>query len=87
MHTIGGLKVFEQVFVITAGGPGFASQVLGTYIFTAFAQEHFGRSSAVGGPPGLPAHPERGPGRAGTVPSCAPKHLLQDIQILEEKIK
>lgn len=48
MHTIGGLKVFEQVFVITAGGPGFASQVLGTYIFTAFAQGRFGRSTAMG---------------------------------------
>lgn len=48
MHTIGGLKVFEQVFVITAGGPGFASQVLGTYIFTAFAQGRLGRSTAMG---------------------------------------
>lgn len=48
MSTIGGLKVFEQVFVMTGGGPGFASQVLGTYIFTSFSQGRLGRSTAIG---------------------------------------
>lgn len=48
MNVIGGLKVFEQVYVLTAGGPGFASQVLGTYIFTAFSEGRLGRSTAMG---------------------------------------
>lgn len=47
-NTIGGLKVFEQVFVITGGGPGFASQVLSTYIYSAFSQGLLGRSTAMG---------------------------------------
>ena len=33
MHTIGGLKVFEQVFVITAGGPGFCFASIGNLYF------------------------------------------------------
>jgi len=48
MNVIGGLKVFEQVYVLTAGGPGFSSQVLGTYIFTAFSEGRLGRSTAMG---------------------------------------
>lgn len=47
-NTIGGLKVFEQVFVITAGGPGYSSQVFSTYIFNAFSQGLLGRSTAMG---------------------------------------
>lgn len=47
-NTIGGLKVFEQVFVITGGGPGFASQVLSTYVYSAFSQGLLGRSTAMG---------------------------------------
>ncbi len=46
-NLIGGLKVFEQVYVITAGGPGYASQVLSTYIFNAFSQGQLGRSTAM----------------------------------------
>lgn len=45
---IGGLKVFEQVFVLTGGGPGFASQVMSTYIFRAFSEGTYGRSTAMG---------------------------------------
>lgn len=48
MNMIGGLKVFEQVFVLTAGGPGFASQVVSTYIFKTFAEGALGRSTAMG---------------------------------------
>ncbi len=47
-NTIGGLKVFEQVFIITAGGPGYASQVLSTYIYQAFSAGLLGRSTAMG---------------------------------------
>ena len=31
--TIGGIKIFELVFVTTGGGPANATQVLGTYIY------------------------------------------------------
>ncbi len=48
MNIIGGLKVFEQVYVITNGGPGFYSQVLGTYIFRTFSEGMLGRSTAMG---------------------------------------
>ena len=47
-NTIGGLKVFEQVFVITAGGPGYSSQVFSTYIYNTFSQGLLGRSTAMG---------------------------------------
>ncbi len=45
---IGGLKVFDSVFVMTGGGPGFASQVLNTYVYKAFGEGSLGRSSAMG---------------------------------------
>ena len=48
INLIGSLRVFEQVFVMTNGGPGNASQVLGTYIFRAFSQGLLGRSTAMG---------------------------------------
>ena len=48
MNTIGGFKVFEQVYVMTGGGPGFSSQVLGTYIYQAFSKGLLGRSTAMG---------------------------------------
>lgn len=48
MNAIGGFKVFEQVYVLTNGGPGNATQVLGTYIYKEFAKGSLGRSSAMG---------------------------------------
>ncbi|MFP3153493.1 sugar ABC transporter permease [Lachnospiraceae bacterium ZAX-1] len=48
MNTIGGFKVFEQVYVMTGGGPGNATQVLSTYIYKAFAKGTLGRSTAMG---------------------------------------
>lgn len=48
MNTIGGFKVFEQVYVMTGGGPGNASQVLGTYIYREFSKGSLGRSTAMG---------------------------------------
>lgn len=48
MYIIGGLKVFEQVYVLTSGGPGNITQVLGTYTYKEFAKGTLGRSSAAG---------------------------------------
>lgn len=48
MNTIGGFKVFEQVYVMTGGGPGNASQVMGTYIYREFSKGSLGRSTAMG---------------------------------------
>lgn len=48
MNTIGGLKVFEQVYVMTGGGPGNSTQVLGTYIYREFSKGTLGRSTAMG---------------------------------------
>lgn len=45
MNTIGGFKVFEQVYVMTNGGPGNATQVLNTYIYKEFSKGTLGRSS------------------------------------------
>lgn len=46
-NVIGGLKVFDQVFVITGGGPGYATQVLSTYVFNNYSQGLLGRSTAM----------------------------------------
>lgn len=44
---IGGLKVFDNVFVLTGGGPGFATQVLSTYVYKNFSAGFLGKSSAM----------------------------------------
>jgi ABC-type sugar transport system permease subunit len=37
LNTINGIKVFDQIWVMTAGGPNHASETLGTYLYsTAF---------------------------------------------------
>ncbi|MFI3208666.1 MAG: sugar ABC transporter permease [Eubacteriales bacterium] len=46
-NTIGGFKVFEQVLVLTSGGPGNSTQVLSTYIYKEFAKGTLGRSTAM----------------------------------------
>ncbi len=45
---IGGFKVFEQVYVLTNGGPGNHTQVLNTLVFQSFSQGFYGRGSAMG---------------------------------------
>lgn len=45
---IGGFKVFEQVYILTNGGPGNHTQVLNTLVFQAFSQGLYGRGSAMG---------------------------------------
>ena len=48
LSTIGGLKLFDQVFAITGGGPGYATETLSTLIYKqAFVFGQFGYSTAV----------------------------------------
>lgn len=45
---IDALKTFDSIYVITRGGPNFASETLNLYIYaTAFDYLHFGSSSAM----------------------------------------
>ncbi|MFD1953169.1 carbohydrate ABC transporter permease [Paenibacillus thailandensis] len=44
---IGGLKVFSEVFVLTGGGPGNASQVVGTIIMRSFGEGSWGLGTAM----------------------------------------
>ncbi len=46
---IGAFKVFDEVYVMTNGGPGRASEVLGTLLFrSGFREDAMGYASAVG---------------------------------------
>jgi raffinose/stachyose/melibiose transport system permease protein len=48
LSTIGGLKLFDQVFAITGGGPGYATETLSTLIYKqAFVFGSFGYSTAL----------------------------------------
>jgi raffinose/stachyose/melibiose transport system permease protein len=48
LSTIGGLKLFDQVFAITNGGPGYATETLSTLIYKqAFVFGRYGYSTAV----------------------------------------
>ena len=48
LTAIGAFKVFDLIYVLTAGGPGNASEVLGTYIYDAsFTLERMGYASAI----------------------------------------
>ena len=45
---IGGFAVFDNIFVMTGGGPGHASEVLATYTYSsAFQQNQAGYGSAL----------------------------------------
>lgn len=46
LNVTGGLKVFEIVYVLTGGGPGFDTQVISTYTYRAFSSGLLGESSA-----------------------------------------
>jgi raffinose/stachyose/melibiose transport system permease protein len=48
LSTIGGLKLFDQVFAITNGGPGYSTETLSTLIYKqAFVFSSYGYSTAV----------------------------------------
>lgn len=46
LNMTGGLKVFDIVYALTGGGPGFDTQVLSTYVYRAFGLGLLGKSSA-----------------------------------------
>lgn len=46
LNITGGLKVFDIVYSLTGGGPGFDTQVLSTYTYRAFGMGLLGKSSA-----------------------------------------
>ena len=47
MSLIGGFKVFDMVYVLTNGGPGFASQVVSTMVYEAFGEGRWGYGTAL----------------------------------------
>ena len=48
LQLIFSLKVFDQVWVMTRGGPGASTEVLGTFLFEeAFFKTRYGYASAV----------------------------------------
>ena len=48
LSTIGGLKLFDQVYAATSGGPGHASETLSTVLFKeAFVFGNYGYSTAI----------------------------------------
>lgn len=47
MALIGGFKVFDIVYVLTGGGPGFASQVVSTLVYKAFGEGRWGYGTAL----------------------------------------
>ena len=42
----GGFRVFDTVYILTNGGPGFDTQVLNTYTYRAFGMGFLGQSCA-----------------------------------------
>lgn len=46
LNITGGLKVFDLIYVLTKGGPGFDTQVLSTFVYKAFGLGLLGQSSA-----------------------------------------
>ena len=48
LMTTGSLKYFDNIFIMTLGGPNHASEVLASHMYTkAFAQMKFGYGSAI----------------------------------------
>jgi ABC-type sugar transport system permease subunit len=48
LSIIGGLKVFDLIFIMTRGGPTYSTEVLATMLYReAFEQNHMGAASAI----------------------------------------
>jgi raffinose/stachyose/melibiose transport system permease protein len=47
LNVLYGLRVFDIVYALTNGGPGYATEVLSTEIFKAFSQGQYGLGTAV----------------------------------------
>jgi raffinose/stachyose/melibiose transport system permease protein len=47
LSLIGGLKVFSEPFILTNGGPGYASQVIALEVFSKFGQGLWGLGTAL----------------------------------------
>ncbi len=46
LNITGGLKVFDMIYIMTNGGPGFDTQVMSTYVYRAFSTGLLGQSAA-----------------------------------------
>ncbi len=47
LNLLHGLKVFEAVYVLTNGGPGYATDVMYTAIFKEFSTGNYGMGTAL----------------------------------------
>lgn len=47
LNVLYGLRVFDIVYAMTNGGPGYATEVISTEIFKSFSQGHYGLGTAV----------------------------------------
>jgi len=47
LNVLYGLRVFDIVYALTNGGPGYATEVLYTVIFKAFSQGQYGLGTAL----------------------------------------
>jgi raffinose/stachyose/melibiose transport system permease protein len=47
LNVLYGLRVFDIVYALTNGGPGYATEVLSTGIFKAFSQGRYGLGTAI----------------------------------------
>lgn len=47
LNVLHGLRVFDIVYALTNGGPGYATEVIYTEIFKAFSQGRFGLGTAI----------------------------------------
>jgi raffinose/stachyose/melibiose transport system permease protein len=47
LNLLYGLKIFDSVFVLTNGGPGYATETVNTVVFKEFARGHYAVSTAL----------------------------------------
>ena len=47
LNLLYGLKVFDSVWVLTNGGPGYATETVNTIVFKEFARGHYAVSTAL----------------------------------------